>query len=183
MIKIKQNINALVRGIIISIAFILLSFQNFHFSESVEKFLYGIEMRFALSPPAGAGKISMVNIDNKSIEKLGPWPWPRSYLAVMIEKLNDSGARLIGLDLDGLDHREQNQGLKEIKKLSSFSRISKSKYYCCNCVRVTIFSGEESIYDSSTFGSLICKQVKRNYSIHQIYLLNLKQLDLVIPTC
>ena len=30
-------------------------------------------------------------------------------------------------------------------------------YYCCNCFQVAILSGEESIYDSPTFGSLICK--------------------------
>ncbi len=117
MIKIKPNISHLLRGIIISFVFIFLSFQNFNLFESIEKFLYGIEMRFALAPPAGAGKISMVNIDRKSIEKLGPWPWPRSFLAEMIEKLSNNGARLIGIELDGLDRREQNQGLNKIKDL------------------------------------------------------------------
>ncbi|MBN2420182.1 MAG: CHASE2 domain-containing protein [Deltaproteobacteria bacterium] len=117
MKKIKPNITALIRGIIISAVFILFSFQGFTLFESIEKFLYSIEMRFALAPPVGAGKISMVNIDNKSIEKLGSWPWPRSYIAGMIEKLSDNGARLIGLDLDGLDRKEQNQGLSEIKDL------------------------------------------------------------------
>ena len=107
MIKIKPNIKDLLRGIIISAIFILLSFQGFSLFESIEKILYGIEMRFALAPPIGAGKISMVNIDSKSIEKLGSWPWPRSYLAGMIEKLSDNGAKLIGLDLSlngGIHH-------------------------------------------------------------------------------
>ena len=117
MIKIKPNSNDLLRGIIISFVFIVLSFQNFNLFESIEKFLYGIEIRFALAPPVGAGKISMVNIDKKSIDKLGPWPWPRSYIAKMIDKLDSNGARLIGLDLDGLEHKEQNQGLKEIQNL------------------------------------------------------------------
>ena len=117
MIKINLNRIDLIRGTIISFIFIILSFQNIGIFESVEKFLYGVEMRFALAPPIGAGKISMVNIDKKSIDKLGPWPWPRSYIAQMIDKLDGSGARLIGLVLDGLDHKEQNQGLREVKNL------------------------------------------------------------------
>ncbi len=118
MIKIKTNINYLLRGIIISALFILLSLQNFHLFESIEQFIYGIEMRFSLASPAGAGKISMVNIDKKSIERLGPWPWPRVYIARMIEKLSENGAKLIALDLEGLDRKEENSGLMEIKNLS-----------------------------------------------------------------
>jgi hypothetical protein len=118
MIRIKTNINYLLRGIIISALFILLSFQNFNLFESIEQFIYGIEMRFALASPAGAGRISMVNIDKKSIERLGPWPWPRSYIARMIEKLSENGAKLIALDLEGLDRKEENSGLREIKNLS-----------------------------------------------------------------
>jgi eukaryotic-like serine/threonine-protein kinase len=118
MFKIKLNINNLLRGIFISIVFILFSFQNYSLFESIEQFIYGIEMRFALASPAGAVKISMVNIDKKSIERLGPWPWPRSFIARMIEKLNENGAKLIGLDLDGFDRKEENPGLKEIKNLS-----------------------------------------------------------------
>src|SRR5512145_3243518 len=114
MLKIKANINNLLRGIIISVIFVLFSFQNFNLFESIEQFIYGIEMRFALASPAGAGKISMVNIDKKSIERLGPWPWPRSYIARMIEKLNENGAKLIGLDLEGLDRKEENFGLREV---------------------------------------------------------------------
>ncbi len=118
MLKIKANINYLLRGIIISALFILLSFQNINLFESIEQFIYGIEMRFALASPAGAGKISMVNIDKKSIERLGPWPWPRAYIARMIEKLSENGAKLIGLDLERLDRKEENSGLREIKNLS-----------------------------------------------------------------
>lgn len=123
MIKIKPNINNLLRSIIISVVFILLSFQDVGPFESVEQFLYGVEMRFAVASPIGANKISMVNIDQKSIEELGPklgaWPWPRSVIAQMVEKLHNGGARLIALDLDGLDHKEQNQGLTEINNLNN----------------------------------------------------------------
>jgi len=116
--KIKSNISTnLLRGIIISAVFILLSFQSFSVFESIEKFLYGVEMRFALTPSAGAGKIAIVYIDEKSLEQEGPWPWPRSKIAEMIKILADNGARLIGLDLEGLNKREKNQGLEAIKDI------------------------------------------------------------------
>ncbi len=118
MINSRPDIKDLLRGAIISVVFLLLSFQSLSFFESIEKFLYGIEMRFALAPPVGAGKISMVNIDKKSINRLGPWPWPRSVIAEMIDKLGKNGAKLIALDLDGLDRKEPNQGLMEIEKLN-----------------------------------------------------------------
>jgi len=37
-------------------------------------------------------------IDEKSLEKEGRWPWPRSKLAKLINKLSDDGAKVIGFD-------------------------------------------------------------------------------------
>ena len=115
--KTSSNRKNLLHGIIISAVFILLSFKPIGVFESIERFLYGIEMRFALAPSSGAGNIAIVNIDEKSLDEIGSWPWPRSKIAEMIKILSDNGARLIGLDLEGLNSREPNQGLKEIKGL------------------------------------------------------------------
>lgn len=116
MEKIRQNIKAFFPGVIISAIFIFFSFMSFNFFESIERFLYGIEMRLALAPSSGIGNIAIVNIDEKSIDRIGSWPWPRSYLADMINILKDNGARFIGLDLE-LNEKEQNQGLEEVRKL------------------------------------------------------------------
>ena len=115
--KFKSNTGNLVKGFVISAVFIFLSFQPLGIFESIERFFYGVEMRFAISPAAGTNKIAIVNIDDKSLDELGPWPWPRSRIAEAIKKLNDNGARLIGLDIDGLNNRERNDGLKAIKLL------------------------------------------------------------------
>ena len=116
MFKLDINIKDFVPGIIIAAIFIFLSFISFGAFESLERILYGIEMRLALSPSMGASKIAIVNIDEKSIDKLGSWPWPRSLIAEMITILKDNGARLIGLNID-LSEKEKNQGLEEIKGL------------------------------------------------------------------
>jgi CHASE2 domain-containing sensor protein/tRNA A-37 threonylcarbamoyl transferase component Bud32 len=116
MLKLDINIKDLTPGIIIAVIFIFLSFISFGAFESLERILYGIEMRLAISPSMGASKIAIVNIDEKSIDKLGSWPWPRSLIAEMITILKDNGARLIGLNID-LSEKEKNQGLEEIKGL------------------------------------------------------------------
>jgi len=116
MIKINFNIKDLLRGLIIAGIFILFSFISLSSFESLEKILYGIEMRLALTPSMGVGKIAIVNIDEKSLNHLGSWPWPRSVVADMVTILEDNGARLIGLDLD-FSERENNQVLEELKGL------------------------------------------------------------------
>ncbi|MFC1533334.1 CHASE2 domain-containing serine/threonine-protein kinase [Thermodesulfobacteriota bacterium] len=116
MAKIDFKIADLIKAIIISVIFIALSFGNYNVFESLERILYGIEMRLALSHSMGASKIAIVNIDEKSLKDLGPWPWPRRIIADMINIINDNGAMFIGLDLM-FDEKEQNQGLEEVRKL------------------------------------------------------------------
>ena len=103
-------------GALIAAIFIFFSFCAFGLFESLEKFLYGVEMRLSLPPSTGPNRIAIVNIDQKSIRHLGPWPWPRSIIADMVRILKNNGAKLIGLDLK-FSEREQNQGLREIRGL------------------------------------------------------------------
>ena len=54
----------------------------------------------ALSPrDLSATDVRVVMIDNDSIEVVGPWPWPRYYLARLTEELNARKARVIAFDI------------------------------------------------------------------------------------
>ena len=44
-------------------------------------------------------KIAIIAIDDESISNIGRWPWPRSYLAEMVNALNKGGAKAIGLPI------------------------------------------------------------------------------------
>jgi len=63
-------------------------------------------------------------IDEKSLEAEGRWPWPRSKMARLINKLSDGGAKVIGFDFWFSDtDKNSNLGLindldKEIKSLN-----------------------------------------------------------------
>lgn len=53
-------------------------------------------MRGPVPPPAG---ITIVAIDEESLERIGRWPWPRTHTAAIIARLAEGGARVIALDL------------------------------------------------------------------------------------
>jgi len=106
----------LIIGAIVVALFTYLSFMSFPFFESLEKVIYEIEMRLDTPRNPGESKVAIVNIDDKSIEEYGPWPWPRHIIADMITILKSNGAKLIGLDMI-FSEKEQNPGIKEIEKL------------------------------------------------------------------
>ncbi|MFO7737926.1 MAG: serine/threonine-protein kinase [Desulfatiglandaceae bacterium] len=114
--KINVNRTNLLVTTLIAVFFVFLSFKSFYLFESLERVVYSVQMRLDISGSVGENKIAIVNIDDKSLNQLGPWPWPRHLLADMIQILTNNGAKLIGLDLV-FSQREQNQGLNEVVRL------------------------------------------------------------------
>lgn len=43
--------------------------------------------------------VSIIDIDEESLSRYGQWPWPRNIMAEMLQKLHDSGASAVGLDI------------------------------------------------------------------------------------
>ena len=83
-------------GLLISVLFLSLGWTGF--MSTLEWQAYGLGAR--LSPaPESKNNLEIIAIDEASMRQLGEWPWPRSYLGVVIKHLNDSGARTVGLAL------------------------------------------------------------------------------------
>jgi len=58
------------------------------------------DFRFLLrGERAISNEIVIVGIDEKSIAEIGRWPWPRTKMAELIDKISGSGARTIGVDI------------------------------------------------------------------------------------
>ena len=55
-------------------------------------------------------------IDEKSLDKEGRWPWPRSKIGDLIKKLSDDGAKVIGFDVF-FTEPDENTNLKLINQL------------------------------------------------------------------
>ncbi len=57
------------------------------------------KIRHATEGPAKKNNILIVSIDDESCERLGlRWPWPRKTFATLLQKLNEKGASVIGLN-------------------------------------------------------------------------------------
>ncbi len=82
--------------------------------ESLEEDFY--DLRARMSVKSATANIAIVAIDDASITKLGRWPWPRAYIASMVNLLNTSGAKVIGLDII-YSEKDLSQGLEEVRNV------------------------------------------------------------------
>ncbi|HEX9647671.1 MAG TPA: adenylate/guanylate cyclase domain-containing protein [Alphaproteobacteria bacterium] len=49
--------------------------------------------------PDRASPLRIVDIDDRSLARLGPWPWPRARIADLVTRLSEMGTAVIALDL------------------------------------------------------------------------------------
>ena len=63
----------------------------------LDDFLYDLHLSHWGYPPDG--DVVVVAIDDRSLNELGQWPWPRDLHAQMLDRLNYAGVRGVALDL------------------------------------------------------------------------------------
>jgi len=68
--------------------------------------------------------VVIVEIDRKSMDAIGPWPWPRSYMAELIETISAANPKAIGIDIL-YNSKISNEALQEIDNLRrSFDNLA-----------------------------------------------------------
>jgi len=114
----KRGKKSLASDFIIGFILTLLVVFSFYFSwrpmEVMECRIYDLESK--LRETSTTSPIAIVAIDDESITRMGRWPWPRGFIANMIDTLNDYGAKVIGADIL-YSEKDFNQGLQEVEKL------------------------------------------------------------------
>ena len=115
MVKRSLSLNSLLAGLI-ALAFVGLAYYSPPFLEQVERASYDAVTRLALPETPVDQRILLVEIDQKSLDKLGSWPWPRDLIARMVHLAKGSGAKVVGLNVPLLDE-ERNAALREIRAL------------------------------------------------------------------
>ena len=50
-------------------------------------------------PEETSRKVVIVDIDEKSLARLGQWPWPRDIIAQLVDAIDAAGARVMGFDI------------------------------------------------------------------------------------
>ncbi len=70
-------------------------------------------------PSTSAAHVIIVDIDDKSIKKIGRWPWPRDITADLLEKLNQAGVVVSAFDMV-MSEPDINYAIALKKKLKRF---------------------------------------------------------------
>jgi adenylate cyclase len=69
-----------------------------HLIESLDCRLHDL-MFLARGRQPGSGQVVIVDIDAPSLEELGQWPWPRSTVAELVQRISAQKPRIIGFDI------------------------------------------------------------------------------------
>lgn len=114
----KKITNIIGKEFIIGIVIMLLAITAYWFRWSP---IEGLEYRFYdfgvhLRAKESTTPLAIVAIDDVSIAKMGRWPWPRSYIAEMIDILKNYDAKVIGVNLL-YSESDANQGLWEVQEI------------------------------------------------------------------
>ncbi|MBL4692863.1 MAG: CHASE2 domain-containing protein [Magnetovibrio sp.] len=105
------------------LGFLLLVMRaDLNFVERMELiFVAQLHTAFPAPDPLPENTVITVAVDEKSIDALGQWPWPRSYYVKLIQKLREAGAKAIAFhivfaDPDRMGEHHDQQLAHEIKK-------------------------------------------------------------------
>jgi serine/threonine-protein kinase len=78
-----------------------------------------------LSERAPSADVVVVEVDDASLARIGPWPWPRHLQARLIDRLAEGGASVI-VDTLPFDLPEDARGLDEIRRLARLTETDLS---------------------------------------------------------
>jgi len=96
---------ALRRGLIhllpLALLFVALT-MRFAASDLLERLsLFCFDLYQKAAPrEAGDAPIRVVDIDDASLDKIGQWPWPRTVIAQLVDRLREAGAAVVAFDID-----------------------------------------------------------------------------------
>ncbi len=115
MVNRSLSLNSILAGLI-ALAFVGFAYYSPPFLEKVERASYDAMTRLALPETPIDQRILLIEIDQKSLEKFGSWPWPRDLIARMVHLVKGSGAKVVGLNVFLLDE-DRTAALREIRTL------------------------------------------------------------------
>ncbi len=110
----KSSITDFIIGIVLTL-FVLFAFLiSWGPLESIEYGIYDVGVNMRVKPTVAP--VAVVAIDEQSIANLGRWPWPRAYIAAMVDLLQSYNVKVIGLDII-YSEKDYNQGLVEVRNI------------------------------------------------------------------
>jgi serine/threonine-protein kinase len=96
------------------LAFMALSYSQIKVLEILDRELYDVELPFSLKEQDQIPPIALIAIDEMSLQKQGPWPWPRNVIARIIDRVAENEPGVIGCYLPFFT-KEYTHGLSEVQ--------------------------------------------------------------------
>jgi eukaryotic-like serine/threonine-protein kinase len=100
-------------GVVVSLVVLLTFYMGW--ADTLEYKFYDMRAKVRARAKA-ADNVVLIGIDDRSIREIGRWPWPRSYMAEMVDQLAEAKAKVIGVDVFFSD-AELNPGLQQIRAM------------------------------------------------------------------
>ena len=91
---------SLVWGVLVTAAMGALAWQAPPVVEALRDRVFDSYQRVMPVETPTEATVAVVDIDAEALARLGPWPWPRSYMAELVDRLFEHGAVAVGIDLD-----------------------------------------------------------------------------------
>ena len=66
--------------------------------QRLELTAYDVVVRATPVRPPG-GRVIIVDVDDRSLDAVGQWPWRRDVVGALVSKLRDGGAGVVALDI------------------------------------------------------------------------------------
>ncbi|HEY2383637.1 MAG TPA: serine/threonine-protein kinase [Terriglobia bacterium] len=96
------------------------------FLESVELKFYDVRAKFR-QESGQPNDVAIIAIDDNSLTQLGRWPWPRSRIAAMLDKVGSYGPKVIGLNIL-FSEPDHNPGIAALDQLATrYKELAESK--------------------------------------------------------
>ena len=106
-----NNRAILIATVILFIFFLLIRLIDFNFFGNIRRSSFDYYQSF-FPISYEESPVSIVAIDEKSLERYGQFPWPRTLLADLVNKIGKAGPIVIGIDI--LLPEEDRTSLKKI---------------------------------------------------------------------
>ncbi|MCB1782410.1 MAG: adenylate/guanylate cyclase domain-containing protein [Alphaproteobacteria bacterium] len=106
-------------------------------------------------PREASGTVVIIDIDEKSLEKIGQWPWPRNTMAKLTERLAKMGARSIVLD-GVFGEEDRSAPLYFLQHLPEQARTPELEQIFKN-IQTTIWQSNKELLD---YDAMFAKSIK-----------------------
>jgi len=136
---------------------------NSDFTKIVDYKIYDLSKKISTKVTNSESNVVIVDIDEKSLSKLGQWPWPRIMMAQLLNNINSYNPSSIGLDV--IFPEKDRTSPTEI---TSFY----NKYFN---IKMNISGIDENLEDNDV---LFSKAIKQSNSVLSVYLSDTNKIDI-----